>query len=349
MCCDIHYKSCSCANGTEYNVSVEDLASLAIVTFRIPDLTDTEKKATLPPSRHKPLATSMLKGCAQLEDPLAVVQILSAVLLAGSSDGPTYRELASFFSQKEVPQYRLTLEKIGAKATKIELGPEALTLQGLFLENEGKGDKAESVYTEAVQRVHFKHNPKSRHPMQIPLVAPWNALGNLLKTSQDPGKREQAKAYFKRGALEGDDPYSYYELAAFEDRSDPKWLQYTSKAAASGHRQAAVDLADFYQEASSPDSSVVSGDAMRKGLNWLLQWKQGSAAKLAREWLQAASNMGHKPSTLQLAEHHEAIGDREGANGHFRRLAEPPNAANQVEKWPQLVQLAKKRLAGMKA
>jgi hypothetical protein len=332
----------------EYGTSVEDLASLAIVTWKVPDSTAMDQGKPLLSQENRSISTSMLKGCAQLEDPLATIHILTAVYLAGTGEPTIYREVASFFNQKEVLKYKLILEKLGAKSKTFPLGPEALTLQGLFLEKEGKVDQAERLYIEAVERVHFKWNPKSRHPMQLPLMSPWNALGYLLKSSQDPDRQAQAKAYFKRGALEGDDPLSYYELAAFEQRTDPKWLQYTSKAAASGHRQATVDLADFYREASLIDSPIVAETSMRKALNWLLEWKSGSAAKLADEWVRAASLMGHKPSTLRLADQCESIGDQEGAKEHLRRLAKTSTQPNQVEEWPQLVQLAKKRLAGIK-
>jgi TPR repeat protein len=258
-----------------------------------------------------------------------------------------YKKLASLFSQSEIVQYRKTLELLCAKAKTFPLGPEALTLQGLFLEREGKKEKAKDLYTEAVQRCHLKYNPKSRHPLQLPLVTPWNALGYLLKADNSPESQAQAKTYFNKGAVEADDPLSCYESAAFEDRRDPNWLQYTSKAAASGHRQATVDLAEFYREASSNESPVLANTNMRKALNWLLEWKRGDPATLAREWLIAASNMGHKPSTLQLADYYQSIGDQNRATEYLRRLAEPPKSANQAEEWPQLVEAARKRLAGI--
>ncbi|KAF2030727.1 hypothetical protein EK21DRAFT_111603 [Setomelanomma holmii] len=332
---------------SRYKVSIEDIASLAIVTFRVPKLSDSSKDAILPPSQHKPVSAALLQGCAQAEDPLAIMQILTAVYLAGM-DVASAKDIAALFPQSEIIKYRKTLERLGAKAKTFPLGPEVLTLQGLFAEREGQKDRAKGFYVEAVERCHFKYNPKSRHPMQLPLITPWNALGYLLKADKHPDSKDQAKMYFHRGAVEGDDPLSYYELAAFEDRSSPKWLQYTSKAAASGHRQATVDVADFYKDVSQKKSPVLADSKMRNALNWLLGWKKGGAAILAREWLQAASNIGHKPSTLQLADYCESIGDREGAKEHWNKLLEPPSSTNQVEEWPQLVHLVKKRLAGIK-
>jgi hypothetical protein len=332
----------------EYRVSIEDLASLAIVTFIIPDLTDAKKKAMLPPSIHPRLASMILQGCAQEQDSLAVVQIMTAVYLADSSMVASYKEFASLFPQSEIAQYRRILEQLGAKSKTFALGPEVLTLQGLFLEREGKREKAEALYLEAVERCHFKYNPKARHPMQLPLPTPWNALAYLLKSDPSPDRQAQAKTYFKRGAVEGDDPLSYYELASLEERTSPEWLQYTSKAAASGHREAAADLAEFYREATSPDSPVLVDSKMRKTLDWWLGWKSARAATLSQEWLQAASVMGHKPSTLKLAEYYQSVGDENGAKEQLRKLIEPPSSANQMEEWPRLVQIGKNRLASIK-
>ena len=332
----------------EYKISVEKLASLAIVTFRIPDLSDPTKRAQLPPSQHKDLAASMLKGCALLEQPLAVIQILTAVYLAQLTGEDSYQDIASRFSQTDdIAKYRQSLENLSAKSNTFVLGPEALTLSGLFAERECQTEKAKILYIEAVERQRFKYIPGLRHPMQLPLPTPWNVLGYLLKSDKDPNVRAQAKTYFQQGALEGDDPLSYYEAAAFEDRSDPKWLQYTSKAAASGHRQATVDLAQFYEEASVKRSPILADSKMRKTLNWLLGWRRGSAADLAREWLHAAAIMGHRPSMLRLADYKESVHDFEGAK-EYLRLMVAPREDGQAEEWPRLAHMAKQRLTGIK-
>ncbi|KAF2821285.1 hypothetical protein CC86DRAFT_410988 [Ophiobolus disseminans] len=308
---------------SKYKTSLENISSLAIVTFLIPDLSDPTKRAQLPPSKHKPLAASILKGCAELEDPLAILQIMTAVYLAAYTGDQSYKDIATLFSRNEILKYRKILEKLGEMAQKIALGPEALTLQGLLLEGDGNKEKAKLLYIKAVELCHFKYTPGSRHPMQLPIMTPWNALGYLLKADNDPSIRAQAKAYFQRGALEGDDPVSCFEAAQSEDRSNPKWLQFTSKAAASGHRQATINLAQFYHDVSLEGSSVLATSSMQKALNWLLRWRRGSTANLAREWQQAASIMGHKPSSLQLTEHRESIGDKEGAKQFWKKLGEP--------------------------
>ncbi|KAF1935687.1 hypothetical protein EJ02DRAFT_360970 [Clathrospora elynae] len=333
---------------TKYQLAMDDLTGLAMITFKIPDLSDPSKRAQLPPSQHKTSSGLLLQGCAQAEEPLAIVHILTAVYLSGSSSDAFAKDIARLFPQSEIDKYRKTLDMLVINPTSIGLGPDALTLKGLFLEKEGQKQKAKDLYQAAIQCSHLKFAPGSRHPMQLPLITPWNALGYLLKADKDPNLQAQAKKYFEKGALEADDPLSCYELAACEPKTSTKWLQYTSKAAASGHRQAIVNLTNFYQELAAKDSPILADSTMRKALNWLLGWRRGSVAAIAREWLQVASNIGHKPSMLQLADHYESAGDHERAKEHLRQMLEPPSAANQNEEWPQLVQLAKRRLAGIR-
>jgi len=307
----------------EYKVSIEGLSSIAIITMQIPDLSDPDKRAQLPPSQHKPLAAAMLKGCAQLEDPLAVMQIMTAVYLADLTGKQNPKMNTSHFTQSDITTFRKTLDTLSTKSNSFDLGPEVLTLRGLFLELAGQKLAARKSYELAIQRGDFGYHPSNRHPMQLPLTTPWNALGYLLKRAQDPQSHAEAKSYFAQGALQGDDPLSYYELAQFYDRTDTLWLQYTSKAAASGHRQAAVDLADFYQEVSTLDSPILRDNvAMRKALAWLRTWRRDSTGVMAREWLRTASIVGDRASTVRLAEIYEKDGDREGAEECWKRVEE---------------------------
>lgn len=110
--------------------------------MKIPDLSDSDKRGQLPPSQHKPVAASMLQGCAQLEDPLAITQILTAVYLAEVTGDRTFREIAVLFPKTEIAKYQPILEKLGAKSKTIVLGPDVLTLQGLCLEKAGQSEKA---------------------------------------------------------------------------------------------------------------------------------------------------------------------------------------------------------------
>lgn len=290
----------------------------------------------------------MLKGCAKLEDPLTITYFMTAIYSAEAGEHPKARAIVFNISSNELAEYHEILLRLGAKSAKIALGPDVLTLQGLFLERDGKIDEAEAAYTQAVQRASFKFNPRARHPMALPLIAPWNALGQLLKSSQDPGRREKAKEYFRRGAIEGDDPLSCLELAAMEKKGSLEWLKYTSRVAASGHRDSMVELATFYEEASKPKSSLLAASATRKALDWLLEWKSNSVVRVAREWQRAAARMGHKPSLLDLADDSRSRGDLEGEKQYLRALTEPPSQPGQIEEWPQLAQIGRQRLSGIR-
>ncbi len=335
---------------TEYNIQPKEVTSLALVTFKIPDLSDPVKRAQLPPSPHKLVAGMLLQGCAQIGDTLAIVHILTAVYLGGSGDRPA-QEIANLFPQKEIAQYCQSLDMIDLQSLEKTPGLvlDVLTLRGLFLERAGQKQQAKKLYQEAIKPSTLNYQPTSSrtHAMQLPLIAPWNALGYLLKADKDPKAKEEAKSYFQRGALEGDDPLSYFELAAFEPRTSEKWLQYTSKAAASGHRQAILNLTGFYQEVAAENSPILKSGSIRKVLNWVLTWRRGSAGALAREWLHAASVVGHKPSMLQLADYYNSIGDQERAREYLRQMVDSESAANHRDEAPQLVQVARKRLAGI--
>ncbi|CAN9260903.1 unnamed protein product [Alternaria alternata] len=334
----------------KYNVPLNDVASLAIVTFKIPDIGDAAKRAQLPPSQHKNTAGLLLQGCAQSGDPLAITHILTAVYLGGSGHSSA-QEITRLFPKQEIAQYRLSLDAIDLQSLEKDPGLvlEISTLRGLFLEQAGQKQEAKKAYQQVITTAALKYQPgQSAHAMKLPLIAPWNALGYLLKADKDPKVQAEAKFYFQKGALEGDDPLSYYELAAFEPRTSQKWLQYTSKAAASGHEQAILNLTDFYQEVATVEPTILKSDSIRKALNWVLSWRQGSTAALAREWQQVASVIGHKPSMLQLADYYDSIGNNERARRYLHQIIETPNTTNQKEGSSQLLQVARKRLAGFR-
>ncbi|KAG9189414.1 hypothetical protein G6011_06282 [Alternaria panax] len=333
----------------KYGIPLNDIASLAIVTFKIPEISDAAKRAQMPPSQHKNIGGMLLQGCAQNGDPLAIAHILTAVYLGGSGHSSA-QEIARLFPQQEINQYRQSLDAINLQSLEKDPGLvlDVSTLRGLFLEQAGQKQEARKVYQEAITPAALSFQPgQTSHAMKLPLIAPWNALGYLLKADKDPKIQAEAKFYFQKGALKGDDPLSYYELAAFEPRTSEKWLRYISKAAASGHKQAILNLTNFYQEVATVDSPILKSDSIRKALNWVLSWRRGSTAALAREWQQVASVIGHKPSMLQLADYYDSIGNNERAREYLRQIIEAPSMTNQKEESPQLLQLARKRLAGV--
>lgn len=334
---------------TEYKAKIEDITDLALVTHKIPDVSDPDKKRKLPPSLHKPTAGLMLQGCAQTGEPLAIVHILTAVYSSSVTSFKAAHDIARMFPKSEIAKYRLTLEELCSKSDTIALGPDALTLKGLFLEMEQQRQKAREAFELAIKRSHLDIKKGSRNPLQLPLITPWNAMGYLLRSDKDPAVQANAKSYFLLGAHKADDPLSCFEASTYEPRTSPDWLKLTSRAAASGHKQATVNLAEFYNEISVKDSPLLNNSGLRKALDWLLSWRKGSAAALlAQEWLQAASKLGHKPSTMQLADRCESMGDHEQAADYLRRIVTPPESASEDEEWPQLVQAAQRRLSGVR-
>lgn len=328
----------------EYGASFEDIAGLALVTYTIPDLSDKAKRAMLPPSPHKTIAGLILQGCAENENRLAVKHIMTAVYLSTYTTAPGARDIALLFPKSEILKYQKTLEKLASEGD-----PEALTLQGLFAEKENQPAKAKLLYEKALQiKWVYQYAPAGRHPSQLPIMAPWNALGYLLKDSKDPALRDEARNAFEQGASKGDDPLSYYELAAFHDRGSVEWLKCVSKAAASSHREAMVKLAEFYRDVDGDPSLLKSSQSskMQQALNWLLGWKQGSAARLAVEWFEAAGQAGHKGALLQLADWYERTGEKELARDVLQRIVEPVEA-DSTENWAGVVHQAKGRLSGV--
>ena len=315
------------------------------MTYSIPDLSDPTKRAMLPPSPHKTNAGILLQGCAEIQDPLAIKHILTAVYLSTHTKAPGARDIALLFPKAEIAKYRKTLEtlKIADKDD-----PEALTLHAQFLERENRPKEAAALYEKALNVPWvYDYNVQARHPAQLPIIAPWNALGYLLKTSPDASAREKARWAFSQGATLGDDPLSYWELSHFCEREGKEWLKCVSKAAASGHREAMLQVAQFYRDLSTTDASKPLSSGLKASLDWLLGWQKGSETRLAREWFEAAGKAGHKRALLELAEWYEGDGKRGEAREVLQRIVEP-NEDGREEEFPEVVHEAKGRLSGLR-
>lgn len=299
----------------------------------------------LPPSPHKTVAGQMLQGCAEIEDPLAVKQIMTAVYLNTYTTNPAARDIALLFPRSEILKYRKSLATLKIAG---QDDPEALTLHGLLLEKENQPAQARALYEKALQIPWvYQYSVQARHPAQLPIMTPWNALGYLLKDSSDAAAREKAKWAFEQGAKKGDDPLSCFEYTTFLDRNSADWLKYISKAAASGHREAMFQLALFYRDISADSSQTVQSSGLKKALDWLLGWQKDSAERLALEWFEAAGMAGHKAALWQLAERFEGLGDKGRAREVLQRIVEPVEAGKE-EEFAQVVHLAKGRLSGIR-
>ncbi|KAJ4985522.1 hypothetical protein SVAN01_08993 [Stagonosporopsis vannaccii] len=328
----------------KYNVTSEHISGLALMTYSIPDLSDASKRAMLPPSPHKTIAGLILQGCAEIEDPLAVKHIMTAVYLSTYTSTPAARDIALLFPRSEILKYRKSLATLKIAG---QDDPEALTLHGLLLEKENQPTQASELYERALRIPWvYQYSAQARHPAQLPIMAPWNALGYLLKDSTDGATREKAKWAFEQGSKKGDDPLSCFEYAAFLDRDSAEWLQFTSKAAASGHREAMFHLALFYRNISGSSAQAPQSGGLKQALEWLMSWRKGSAEKLAVEWFEAAGLAGHKAALLQLAEWYEGLGEKGMAREVLQRIVDSDEGGK--EEFAQALHTAKGRLSGIR-
>ncbi|KAF2714676.1 hypothetical protein K504DRAFT_334060, partial [Pleomassaria siparia CBS 279.74] len=329
----------------EYRIEVEDIATLALVTSRIPDVIDPTRKARMPPSIHKPLAILLLLACSRANDPLTILLILSLLLRSKALPSPVARqqasEVTSLFKPVDLKYCREQLEDLASKGDS-----DAMTLLGQYLEYEGRPDQAKPLYEKALENANTKVVLADPRVLFLNTTPAWNALGCLLLAKKDQKSREQARAAFEIGALKADDPLSYYHLASFEENQTGKWLKYMSKAAASGHREAMFQLGRFYQnlafaEQKRANPSIVADKRLARALKWL-GWKEDGPRELALDWYKAATMNGYKPAALELVKMSDAKGDAEAAKTYLIQLCQPP-PPGEIEQWPSLVQEARKR------
>ncbi|PSN74640.1 hypothetical protein BS50DRAFT_567440 [Corynespora cassiicola Philippines] len=321
------------ALAAKYKADIEDIAVLGLVIQRIPQ---TSKVASAPNENDR-IARAILLACVEAKDPYAIIQIMNAVYLSNTLTGA--KNITKSFSSVDLALVRTYFDSMVAANH-----PNALTLQGQFLERTGKTNQARALYEKALQNV-GNWDLTTRFTLSLPNIAPWNALGNILVSEKDPNLQAQAKAAYEKG-VQMDDPLAYYNLALTEDAHNSVWLKGMTKAAASGHTEAMYKLANFYINLDADKSPLQNDGMLAKALNWLTQWKPGSPQKLGREWLSIAAGLGHKPSMLELVKLYEMEGDKERVKGYLQEMTVPP-PTGKMEQWPQLVEQAHKRLGVM--
>jgi TPR repeat protein len=325
------------SNSVEYRVTIGDVANLAIPLLRVPDA--YRSKMPLPPSEHPRTAVALLLACTAAQDSSATLQIAAAVYHRDNSRIPGAKELARLLSSDEIKFAEGMMERLAEEGD-----ATAMTLLGKFKERAGLEFEAISWYERAVEKCDTTFNPRYPHPSALPIESPWMAL--LMATERTPVEREKIKKALEKGALKAGDPLAYYHLATSEaeDGNDGRWLTYTTKAAASGIVEAAYDLGRYYKELSTGPADSIPDDQVKKMLKFALTWKSGSVQALAREWFTVAATAGHKPAMLELVGITTLEDDVEGAKAWLQRITESP-PVNDNEKWPKLVERAKRMLA----
>ncbi|ORY15195.1 hypothetical protein BCR34DRAFT_662256 [Clohesyomyces aquaticus] len=318
-------------------ITVRELTVLGIMIMRIPNA--SKKPEWIPSSKHPEISKKLLLACVDSGDSLAATHICSAFQLASSKTHGklnVVEEVVKLYSQTDIQRCRRALDKLIAEGD-----PEAMTVQGFFYEQEGKMQLARDLYEKALPLADRKYDPKAppRAPA-VDVIGPWNALGYLLLADSSPESQKGAREAFEVGALEADDPLSYYHLASFYPTSSTEWWKYMSKAAASGHTDAIWQLGNYYLD---NVNTIIPNTEMGRSLKWLLTSKPGSAKKYAMEWFEVGAGFGHKPSMMKVAEQAEADGDFQRAGDLLYEISQNP-PFGEVEEWPRLVMEARVRL-----
>lgn len=175
--------------------------------------------------------------------------------------------------------------------------PDALTLQGLILADQGDSGKALASFDQAL-RIGSSHEPKgpihqettlgrsleadpgSDHgtgesdpqPKVRPFRWSWEASCHIgrAKILLQQGRRDEAVAAMRIAALELDNMQGYFELAKMLPEDAPERVQYLQTAAVSGHLEACRLLGESeVQMAREPGRS--KGDAQEHSL-WASEW-----------------------------------------------------------------------------
>ncbi|KAL5373197.1 hypothetical protein DPSP01_012894 [Paraphaeosphaeria sporulosa] len=333
----------------QFKLKVIHLPMLAIPMFRIPDVNDTTRQ--LPPSSNAPLAASLLVACSAAGDLQATLQILNAVYYSAKVHNmPKAAEMARLYTPKQISDARRMLEQLaeGKQGNSGATGDaNAMTLHGKFLELAGDTAQARFFYEKALERYDTKIWRGYPHPMALPWLTPWTELVKLEEASPAPSVERITKA-IKFGALKADDPMAYYKLATLQASKNPDWLNYMSKAAASGHPEAMYELGLFYHEVQAQPSTFLGNTGFRKALNFITSWKRNGAADFGMEWLNAAATGGHKPAVMEMARMYERNGQEDQVQNCLEVVAADPS--NGVpEEWPDLAAQARHRLAALKS
>ncbi|KAF2730662.1 hypothetical protein EJ04DRAFT_579689 [Polyplosphaeria fusca] len=325
-----------------HGIKVSDVKDIGVVTCRIPEPKDSHGRTY--PSSHPQTGAKMLLGCSKALDPSATLHIMAAIYLRDSL--PAAARLASLFGPIDVAACRKMLSKLCDRGN-----PEAMTLEGLFLEQEGHVSRAKALYEAALSKANPMTFDARENTMVFPTPPPWIPLGKMLQETHTSESLTRAKDVYAIGALKGDDPLAFYNLALLQDDKNADWLKNMTKAASSGHLEAIYALAKFYVNSSSNGEikpSVLGISNMNNALDWLKRRRSRGPTHYAQEWFRIAALRGHKPSMLELAELYELHGDTEAKAKTLSAIVELP-PPGKPEQWPGVVADAKMRLSRLRA
>ncbi|KFZ17731.1 hypothetical protein V502_04422 [Pseudogymnoascus sp. VKM F-4520 (FW-2644)] len=131
--------------------------------------------------------------------------------------------------------------------------PEAMIMYGRILDREKKYGEAAAMFQKVAET-----------PRDGSVDAEiGNALVQQGNLCYRDGKKEEARMNFKKAALEFDNPEGYYKLAFIMPDQDPLKETYLLKAAASGIREAVVEVAALYSRTADLNASSEEGRQAR--------------------------------------------------------------------------------------
>ncbi|KAF2836850.1 hypothetical protein M501DRAFT_235443 [Patellaria atrata CBS 101060] len=230
---------------------------------------------------------------------------------------------------------------------------DAVSLLGQIYMKQNKPAEAQELLSKAMT---LKSSPISS-PTTIPSPDPTLSTGpnpsttlGLLHLQQKD--IESALETFKTAAHTHDDPNAFYHLSTLEPRYSTRWIDYTLRAASSGHRTAAYNLGIFYalplhEVLQRLDSSGRNELArFEKWWDGLLGQRESRRKKWALEWWYTAAMDGHAPAFLVYL---KALWEGEGREECVTALAGlsvlvRDEGGGFAAQWPDVVEEARRYL-----
>jgi hypothetical protein len=166
---------------------------------------------------------------------------------------------------------------------------QALVLQGMLYQNQGKNSLAASLFKQAIAQPHKNTDPDENLPkrlarfigfelensdpnldprrpedLELDVVQAHMQLSILQFTEHDD---EAALENLKVAALKYDEPVAYFLLAERADQYSLEWLEYTRKAAASGYSSSMEDMGVIHSWSEEDLKQNVKDERVR---DWIL-------------------------------------------------------------------------------
>jgi tetratricopeptide (TPR) repeat protein len=242
-------------------------------------------------SEQKALARHLLISSANLGDSAAIILMAKYALRFGELDAPSYKPI---------------LQRLGILAKK-ERNSRAAALLGGILISQGRGEEALEFLRNIVS------TPTEDQESLDTIGEVCSTLGCILLQK---GAREEAEKVIRKGALEYDNPLSYFYLSNLQAKGSPENIMYLEKAAASGVVEACHNLGvlELRKIEKYIESKSIAEQATMEVKDY----------GLTKEWFRVAAEGGFGRSMLSLSMICRAEGRAEEEEDWLRRAAKIP-------------------------